>query len=749
MWDRLKIIVVFALLGCLGQTWANYSEEESIPQTPVEFSAKVFTHNDAKFLALNYKNFPHWHTYWKNPGDAGLPIKANFKLDSKDLNLEELEWPAPKRFIEKGDILAFGYEGDYSLFFKLPENVKNGALEIHSTWLVCKHICIPGEKKLNWNLNDGLLKEKNDKLVVDDSELTRRIEALPKIKDMPADLDLVLAKDNKSTSPMLHLFYTLNDVAQQDIVKNINVLTPFPQEPFAFKREKLFKDKKNNVYARYNIEWDGEYMDPEVPLPSDGKFTSPYKLRFLYTDPKTKEVSVVEKIFTSISLDQADKLDSFFALVTEFSTQDTTPSAGTSALDQNQEQSAKTEVPSFIYYLLFAFIGGFILNFMPCVLPVISLKLFGLIKHSNESRLSILKHNVFYSLGVLFSFFVLVMAVLGLKAAGTSVGWGFQLQSPTFVALMLIVIFTMALNLFGLFEFKTPGGSKLGNVEIRNTFTGDFLSGVLATILSTPCSAPFLGTALTFAFTSGPIYIISIFMMIGLGLAFPFLLTGFFPSLISFLPRPGAWMEHLKKFLGLTLILTSVWLLDVFAALVDSSFSVIKMNTALALIFFMFYMWKNMSKKKAYQIPFIAATIALLVSALVVENKIESVEGQSAIVTEKRTSGLDWQEWSQAKMTSHQESKELTFVDFTAKWCFTCKVNEKLVIDTQGFRDLVAKKNVKLLLADWTRRDEKIGSWLKANGMVGVPAYFVINSKGELINLGETITLKEIDQALN
>ncbi|MDD0853686.1 thioredoxin family protein [Halobacteriovorax sp. GB3] len=733
-------------------TGGAYQPEEEVPKTPVEFGVQTAQINGEFYLSLNYKNFPHWHTYWKNPGDAGLPISSDISVDGKEIKLEQLEWPVPKRYIEKGDILAFGYDGFYSLFYKLPKEALNGSAKIHSTWLVCKHICIPGQATIEGNFANNIFETTDTKnLTAEGQVLESRFNQLPKLKEFPAEIDLILAKDSNPNVPSLILFYNLSDVSADQLMSNMNLLTPYPISPFSFKREELFKDKKNNVYAKYKIEWDGEYVEPVIPYPSNGKLDRPYKLKFLYADPKTKEVSIVEKTFTTVSLDQAEKTESFFSLVQRINNQVSTDKK----IEVEQSDKVITSDTSesggntFLYYLLLAFIGGLILNFMPCVLPVISLKLFGLIRHSDESRASIFKHNLFYSLGVLATFLALAAVVVAVKAAGANIGWGFQLQSPPFVAIMVIVIFVMALNLFGLFEVRTPGGSKLGNVEIRNTYSGDFLSGILATILSTPCSAPFLGTALTFAFTSSTTAIVLVFLSIGLGLSFPFLLTGIFPKLIAFLPRPGHWMEHLKKFLALTLILTVIWLLDVYGALTTSSIPLLKLNTTLVLIFFSIYMLKHITKRKLFVLPFAIVTIALAANVLLTKETPVIDQSVNQIVLDKRQGGLDWEEWSEAKMNSSKEQKQLTFVDFTAKWCFTCKVNEKLVIDTASFHELVKKKNVKLLLADWTRRDEKIGSWLKKNGMVGVPAYFVINSKGELINLGETLSIKELEKTLN
>ena len=715
---------------------------EDIPKELLKLNVQVSRNNDQNLLAVNFKNHPGWHTYWINPGDAGLPIEAKFNINGKDTKLDTLEWPIPHRYIEKGDILTFGYSKDYTLFYKLPQDLKKADIKAHFKWLICKHVCIPGEKKLDIKLANNNVEVANEFQVAPQSIEERKL-ALPKQREVPSYIDLSLIKYNEG----LALIYTVKG-DPKNLVTTENLITPFLVEPFSFRRESLFRDKKNNVYGRYTIDWDGEYLEPELPLPADGKFLKPFNLKLLIRGPISGEVYIVNKKFSSFAVDGQKNFSSFFAILTPIKADHNGPGAkGDTQKETKEEKTVKSLInTTMIYFAVMAFLGGLILNIMPCVLPVISIKLFGLIRHSNEDKKSIMKHNLAYSAGVVITFLVLASVVNIFKSTGEQVGWGFQLQSPLFVAIMSVIIFIMSLNLFGLFEFRTPGGSSLGNVELRDTFIGDFLGGVLATILSTPCSAPFLGTALTFAFSESILTIYVIFIFIGLGLASPFILTAFFPSLIRFLPKPGMWMEHVKKFLGLTLVLTTLWLLDVFMALTESSTALLKINTSLALIFFIIYMRKKISKNIAISILFLIPTSLLFIQA--VETKVAIESTGSGLMRDKQREGLPWQKWSEEKMTELQSSKELTFIDFTAKWCITCKVNEKIVLDTDSFSKLVKDRGINLLLADWTKRDPVIGSWLKSKGFVGVPAYFVINTKGELVKLGETISLGELKRVL-
>lgn len=716
----------------------------------VQVVPKTVSIEGEKLLSLSYRNEEGWHTYWKNPGDSGLPTKFTFKFNSQEIKFPAKEWPTPKRYIEAGDIWTFGYSGDYTFFFEVPKKVQGqpGEIEVSSQWLVCKDICIPGEmtKVLQWNGRE-VTSTQDPSFKMLPEILTQRYKALPQKQEFPQQLDMVLAKDPQRENGLI-LYTNISNLRHEDLLPKMNVLTPFQTSPLEFQREELYEDSKNNLYIRTPIDWDGIYKDPPLELPENGTFEKPLTLKFLFANPLNQKVEVIQKSFDRFSIQAGQRLEDFKQLLTPVgawadSEKKDDRDKGLVQGD-NQETSAEAS-QSTLMLLLFAFIGGLILNLMPCVLPVISLKIFGLLQHSHESRARVLKHNLSYTLGILVSFWVIAAIVVALKSAGETIGWGFQLQSPSFVAVMCIVIFILALNMFGLFEFSTPGGSKLGGVQLKEGFTGDFLSGVLATILSTPCSAPFLGTALTFAFTSPPQIIFLVLSFVGLGLAAPFILTGIFPKLVSFLPKPGLWMEHFKKFLAFTLILTCLWLLDVYGALISGSLNLLRLQTTLALIFLFFYMRAKITRKWFFLAPVLFFLLVLGLPSLNVETGT-SEGSKSSMLQDKINEGLNWEKWSTDNMQEHAENQELVFIDFTAKWCLTCKVNERLVINTNRFKKLVKQYDVKLLLADWTKRDAYIGNWLKSQGMVGVPAYFIQKPDGSLIKLGETISFSELEK---
>jgi thiol:disulfide interchange protein DsbD len=706
--------------------------QEDIPKNLLNIGMQTVEIENQLYLSINLKNHPDWHTYWKNPGDAGLPLDLKFFEKDKEVKLEAMEWPIPKKFVEPGDQWAFGYGNEYSMFFKLNKFAGKN-ITLKAKWLICKNICVPGKLDIDFQASKDQIKTTATNLLpaLDPMELKSRFINLPKVKEIPNYLDLKIARGTEEKT--LVLTYEVKNTTDSFYFKNSNLIFPFAQLPFDFKHEQIHISA-NSITGIVPISWDGEYQTPPEPLNANGKFKKPYSLRFLINDPIARETYIIEKKFNGFDLK---------------------PIVLSVSNDANQLEKKNSSEPvtivassgdgSLTYYLLLAFVGGLILNIMPCVLPVISIKLFGLIKYQKESKTRILKHNIFYTLGILFSFALLASIIVVLKNVGTVVGWGFQLQSPNFIAIMVVALFIFSLNLFGLFEFSTPGGHHIGNFKIKDSFVGDFLGGVLATVLSTPCSAPFLGTALTFAFTSQSYIIFSVFLMIGIGLAFPFIITGIFPNLVSFLPKPGNWMNTLKKILGLTLFFTIIWLVDVFNTLVNGQSHLMKLMMILIFILFGFLL-----KKKEKWIRYTSFALGLVLFINLTNSEIMPANSNeiSSLIKDKQAKGLDWKPWSYAMMDEYKTNRQVVFMDFTAKWCFTCKVNEKLVLETDAFKALVQEKNLKLLIGDWTKRDEVIGDFLMKQKLVGVPAYFIQKEDGTLINLGETISIDKIKQNL-
>jgi thiol:disulfide interchange protein len=668
-----------------------------------------------KKIVVTINHDEGWHTYWKNPGDAGIASTFKFSQETK-----AYEWPYPKKYIEAGDILTIGYSGVKHFFFDdIP-----GAFDLNVGFLICKDICIPGEAKLKLGTTDNFMASRMAK-PYEGSDLEEAFASLPAAVNIPEGFEYYLTR--VKDQPNLTLHYSLKNINTPNLPKEINFLTGFPQSPWGFKRESLFF-KDGTLYGKTEIDWDGEYQEPPVPLPSNGKFPTPYELKFLLNGPGMKMPGVITLKAENFSVATLT-LNEFYKNLPPFLGKSTATGA------------VKEDDKSIFTYLLFAFLGGLILNLMPCVLPVISLKLFGLIRHKSLPQKQILTHNLSYTAGVVTTFMVFGGVIAAIKAGGEEIGWGFQLQSPAFILVMMLILFILSMNMFGLFEFVTPGGSKLGSTELKEGLSGDFFSGALTTVLSTPCSAPFLGTALTFAFTTTTANIFLMFFFIGFGLAFPFLLTAVFPVTLNIFPRPGMWMEKLKYFLGLSLLVTVVWLYDVFVSLVQFDNVSWRLNLLFAFWFFAFFFAQKISKSRIVQ--FLMFAIPFSMTVLAIQNLPLR---PSNMAKAPQTVDSEWTPWAETKLES--EKGKLVFMDFTAEWCLTCKVNKKLVLETPGFRELTKKYDLVLMRADWTKRDDNITQFLKRFGIVGVPAYFIQTPDGEIISLGETITIGKIEENL-
>ena len=416
--------------------------------------------------------------------------------------------------------------------------------------------------------------------------------------------------------------------------------------------------------------------------------------------------------------------------------------ADASADNALRSQPPMTSSLGILAALLFAFLGGIVLNLMPCVLPVLSFKVIGLAQ-SGESLAKARSHALWYTSGVLVSFAVVGLLVIALRAAGQALGWGFQLQQPGFVAVLIYVLLAVGLSLSGVF---TIGASLAGTgqgLASKSGPAGDFFTGVLACIVASPCTAPFMGPALAFAFVSSPVVALLIFLALGLGLALPILLVGFIPALASRLPKPGAWMETVKQVLAFPMYLTAVWLVWVLGKQrgVDAIGLVLVGAVVLALALW----WMEHARWKARPLARALAAILLVASLLPIwiiarldPVAPASVESGSTIA------------YSSAKLASLRADGRTVFVNMTADWCVTCKANEKAVLGTDHFESLMSQANAVYMKGDWTNVDPEITAFLQAHGAVGVPLYVVFHgTQGNGVVLPTVLTSGIVEDALS
>jgi thiol:disulfide interchange protein len=416
-----------------------------------------------------------------------------------------------------------------------------------------------------------------------------------------------------------------------------------------------------------------------------------------------------------------------------------------------QGEAVQAEETSLGLMLLFAYVGGLILNIMPCVLPVLSIKALGLVKQAEEGRKAVLLHGIAYAVGVLVSFGVMAALVIGLQASGKLVGWGFQLQSPLFVAILGGLTFGFGLSLFGVFEVAMPGASTLGALEAKKHGpSGSFVSGIFAVILATPCTAPFMAPALGFAMSQPPTVLVLFLEVIGLGLATPFLLLGIFPGWIRLVPKPGAWMETFKKIMGFLLVGTTVWLVDILShqVTVSAVIDYLIFLTILSIAAWVYGHWGALFQEQKTRMAAFIIAIAMVAGASQTFLDLEKRTGNAAKVV--KAGEIAWKDFATNDVLAMAKSGKTVFIDFTAEWCVTCKAYEKTVINTDEIKAAFAKGCVETVKADYTNEDEEITKWLKKYNRPGVPMYLIIpaGKPDGVITLPDLLTQSAILEGL-
>jgi suppressor for copper-sensitivity B len=402
---------------------------------------------------------------------------------------------------------------------------------------------------------------------------------------------------------------------------------------------------------------------------------------------------------------------------------------------------------SLLWMLALALVGGLILNAMPCVLPVLSLKVFGLVRSAGHGRAEVVRGSLATSAGIVISFLALALAAIAARAAGSAVGWGVQFQRPGFVAFLAVVVVLFCLNLWGLFEIPLPARlARFGSTGPREGVAGHFASGLFATLMATPCSAPFLGTAIGFALSQEAPVILAIFAAVGMGMALPYLLLAAAPGAARFFPKPGAWMDTVRGVMGFLLAAAAVWLFYVLSSQMSPERVAAVQIGLLGLALFTWLRhrgWTGAGLRKAAGLGMATAAAATL--ALAVWSGGEAPAQASQTQTVKL---IPWQEFDQARAEQTAAGGQLVFVDVTADWCFTCKVNERLVLETPEVAGLFKEHDVLPMKADWTNRNDEIGNFLAEHGRYGIPFYLLYRPGQEPRVFSELLTKETIAEAV-
>ncbi len=648
------------------------------------------------WLGLAIQHQPHWHTYWKNPGDSGLPTTLQWTLPD-GFKAGEIEWPTPKR-LPIGPLMNHGYEGRLLLPVKVevPAGFAAEALtvKLRADWLVCKDVCIP-----------------------EGGDFTLAVPARSSVATHAADFDAAFAArprhlaDAKATASVGGSGLAL-EVTGLPAAWSGKAIEFFPEAPGVL----------DNALPR-TAAWNGERWTVRVPL-SDQRVDAPARMDAVLAAPG--EVAGVRIAFD---------------IAGNWPAAGTTPSPAPAAAPIAAGGGAPMSLAAA---LLFALVGGALLNLMPCVFPVLSLKILSFAQHSGSAAngaKQMRQHGIFYAVGVVLSFLALAGALLALKGAGSAIGWGFQLQNPGVVWVLAVIFFLIGLNLMGAFEVGQLAPSSLLSMQAKHPGVDAFFSGVLAVIAASPCTAPFMGAALGFALTQSAAAALAVFAALGLGMALPYVLLAWFPKWLDKLPRPGPWMVNFKQVLAFPMFVTVVWLVWVLSLQAGADGAAIGL---LGLVGLAFGAWLIGSMRPTVRWVGVAAA---LVAAVLAWPAGEPAQTATSAATGKSGSA-NWQPWDPAAVAKLNAEGKPVFVDFTAAWCVSCQANKRLVLTRAEIEQAFAAKNVTLMRADWTNRDERITQALTAMGRSGVPVY-VLHAPGKPAQLlPELLTTGIVKEAL-
>jgi thiol:disulfide interchange protein DsbD len=670
-----------ALLANAGRTERPDRAEGALDRGEPRVAARLIAHPDdagapSVRLGLLLEMDPGWHVYWRHPGASGLATEVRLELERA--RVDALRWPAPARFFEpEAQLTTFGYEGRVLLFATArlegePREPRLARAEVDV--LACKDRCIPAHFELSRTL--GARASERESAQARDL-FTDALSRLPRPPG-PGDPSFRAERTRLADgSPRVTLTARgLRADARAQF---------FPDPDRGAALEPAGESRALPEGGGIALELRGAAAAAEAPLRVAGVLT----LRTPAGDTRHLELSL------PVTREDGDVPE-------PAATAPAAPSSGTGLLRA----------------IGLAFLGGLVLNLMPCVLPVLAIKVFALVELAQLRRREALLHGLAYGAGIELSLLALAGAVVGLRAAGTQVGWGFQFQEPLFVLALAALVLAFALNLLGVFEIQARGGA-LARLGLQATgVRRSLFDGLLAVALATPCTAPFLGTAVGFALAGSGLRIALVFAAIGAGLALPFTAIALAPGLARWLPRPGAWMLVLRELLGFALLATAVWLLCV----LERAHGIEALGPALALLWLIaLACWACGRAQRAGRSVLPRAVAALAVVTVAAGSLALQAELQAPAAAGPES----WRPFERAAIRAELDRGRPVFVDFTADWCLTCAANERLVLSQARVQQGFAEREVALFRADWTRRDETIGAELARFGRAGVPLYLV------------------------
>jgi thiol:disulfide interchange protein DsbD len=679
------------------------------------------------WLGLQIAHQPHWHTYWKNPGDSGLPTVLQWELP-QGVSAGEIAWPAPQK-IAIGSLANYGYEGTVLLPVPLSigKSFRPGALgnsldiKLHASWLVCKEECVPqeGQFVLHLPLQSATALHGADFAAARAAE-PRPLDGSARATLQPDGLGLQVSGLPASwQGKAINAFIETGEIIETAKSPSAGDAVGEPPGP--------------GTQGWQNGVWNGK-----LPL-STLRSESPAQLPFVLSlgGQSVRTVAEVSGVWPQPVAPGTVAAGA------------ATASAGTAAQAVSQTLAPAAPVgASMIWTLAAAMLGGLILNLMPCVFPVLAIKVLGFARGDAHQAGTRRLQGLAYGAGVVLSFVALGGLLLGLRAAGEQLGWGFQLQSPAVLTALAVLFTLIGLNLMGLLNVGMLVPSALATLQLRHPALDAFFSGVVAVAVASPCTAPFMGASLGVAITLPPMQALEIFAALGLGLALPYLAASWTPGVGHWLPRPGAWMDTLRRFMAFPMWATVVWLLWVLGHLagVDAAAALLALLLGLALL-----IWAlHLNGRSRHVVGSIAALLLVFliwgVGPTVLT--IDDAHGSSGPTAAASPGNANWQPWSAARVAQELDAGKPVFVDFTAAWCITCQYNKKTTLSRQDILADFATRQVTLLRADWTRRDPNITRALEQLGRTGVPVYVLYRAGQAPVVMSEILGADELHRAL-
>ena len=680
------------------------------------------------WLGLQITHQPGWHTYWKNPGDSGLPTELRWTLPA-GVDVGDIAWPVPQK-LRVEQMANYGYEGTVLLpvalqlapSFKAAEHL---TVRLHASWLVCKLECIPeeGDFTLQLPLHGSTA------LHAGAFAAAQAAQPQPLMGDSRVRVD--------SGGEQLHL-----SVPGLPVALRGQALQLFSEAPAAI-------EHAAESGSGWTQAWDGDVWTATLPLSSErGASLSHLPLVLALATPALpaaegaqawRTVATVEGAWTPAM--PAAAVSPALAAALE-ANRAAAPAAVNSAFD------AKTNTSALLMALLGGLIGGLILNLMPCVFPVLAIKVMGFAKHASNRRAH-RQAGLAYTAGVVLSFLALGGLLLALRAAGEQLGWGFQLQSPAVVAALAALFTLIGLNLAGVFEFGQFAPGRLAALQLRHPAADAFLTGVLAVAIASPCTAPFMGASLGFAVDMPAAQALLVFAALGVGMALPYLAASWIPAVVGWLPRPGAWMDTFKRGMAFPMFATVAWLVWVLGQQsgIDGAGALLVLLVAgSAVVWALTLRGRTRWVLASILIAASAGLISLIGSNITQSQEIPALAATDSIAPAAPNT---WQPWSAERVAELNASGQPVFVDFTAAWCVTCQYNKRTTLANAAVLSDFAARNVALLRADWTRRDPHITEALAQLGRSGVPVYVLYAPGKAPLVMTEILSTDEVHAALS